>query len=187
MQENPPPVIDPTTNVLSLVSAAGRRMDDLRAAEQRRMDDVMDLRDKLRKAEARRVDDLLDMTSRHAAELREAESKRLDAIRTTDTAAMAMATERAAAQATVLARQLTDSQEAFRILVQQTAEGLRKLLDVHTDEANKRFADLEATKYTSLGRSGLSTPLLIAIALGAGGLIGFFVQMLFKVVGHLTP
>lgn len=66
LQEESPskiPLIDPTANVLSLVTAAMARQDDLRLAETRRIDDLLTERRQTdsdaKRAEAARIDALL--------------------------------------------------------------------------------------------------------------------------------
>lgn len=80
--------IDPTQNVKELVALEMRRQDDLRDAE------------------ARRVDDLMELRADYDAQLRIAEAKRIDAIRAVDVNAVSVASERANQQASVLANQV---------------------------------------------------------------------------------
>lgn len=146
-------VIDPTSNVLSLVSAAVERIDDLRKAESLRVDD-------LRKAETRRVDGQSMLRAEYEEKLREAEAKRIDAIRAVDVNAVAVASERAAAQASVLATQVSASAETLRSLVatsaQATATQLQQIITPITD----RLALLEKAQYTGAGKEGVTDPLM---------------------------
>ncbi len=98
-----PPIIDPTANVLSLVAAEGRRLDEQRMAS-----------DKLNEVRDRHQNDLTDLERRHRLELRELETKfrdaersaekaRIDAQRAEDKAAIALATQRGEATAAALA------------------------------------------------------------------------------------
>jgi hypothetical protein len=79
---------DPTINVLHIVKLSVKRLDDLR------------------KAESRRVNEQMASSHQHSAELRELEAKRIDAIRAVDVQAVASANEKAIQQADVLAKQL---------------------------------------------------------------------------------
>ncbi len=97
-------VIDPTSNVLDLVEAAVKRQDDLRAADGRRIDEIMALH------------------VYYAERLAEAETKRLDAIRAVDTAAVQLANEKAASTAAVLAKQVSES--ALALSVSAGAKGV---------------------------------------------------------------
>lgn len=100
-------VRDPTQNVMKLVEAASRRIDDLIVAGFRRIDELrsMDSRraDELREAESRRVNEQLTLRADYEERLRNAEAKRIDAIRAVDVNAVAVASQRASDQATVLA------------------------------------------------------------------------------------
>ena len=98
-----PPVIDPTANVLQLVAAEGRRLDEMRTASDR----LNEVRDK-------HQNDLTDLERRHRLEIRELETKfrdkereaekaRIDAQRAEDKAAIALATQRGEATASALA------------------------------------------------------------------------------------
>jgi hypothetical protein len=121
-------VVDPTANVLLLVEAANRRQDDLRSAESRRVDEQAILRD------------------RHAAELRAAESARLDAIRAVDVANAASAALITSAQATTLAAQVEASRQA-------TAAALATALAPIT----ATLAELQRVQYEQQGQKVAST------------------------------
>ena len=99
LRDEPEKIIDPTANVLALVSAAMTRQDDLRIAEIRRQDDLNRMRDeyetKLRSAEARRIDAV-------AA----AEARRLDALLAAQNNAVALANTRAELTAAALAERV---------------------------------------------------------------------------------
>lgn len=101
-----PEVFDPTKNVLQLVEAAVKRLDDLREAD------------------TKHVKELMQVRADHANELREAESKRLNAIREVDVNAVAVATASANTQAAILAKQLTemDAKVAARMALVEKAQ-----------------------------------------------------------------
>jgi hypothetical protein len=69
------PVVDPTQNVLNVLAAAVGRQDDLRTSEQRHLERLTEVR------------------MQYDRELREAEAKRIDAIRAVDVAAVGRAAE----------------------------------------------------------------------------------------------
>lgn len=146
------PTVDPTQNVLDLVLAAVKRIDDLREAETRRVND-------LRLAESRRVDEQAELRTNYGEKLREAEAKRIDAIRVVDVNAVAVASERAAAQATVLATQVSQSAEALRALVASTAATFAQQSQNTAQQLTDRIALLEKVQYETTGRSGVSNPL----------------------------
>ncbi len=102
--------IDPTKNVLDLVEAAIRRVDDLRMAETRRIDEIIAAEvlraAQLRTEDSKRTEDMaelraahsteiLRLTTSHSKELMEAEAKRIDAIRIIDVAAVSTANDKA--------------------------------------------------------------------------------------------
>lgn len=155
--------VDPTSNVLQLVQAAVRRIDDLRVsdrhhdeqihnAESRRLDD-------LRAAESRRIDEQMILVNQHARELREAEAKRIDAIRAVDVNAVAVASERAVIQATVLATQVSQSADALRTLVSTTAMTMAAAQEAASKQFNERLQQVERTQYETKGKSGVTDPI----------------------------
>src|SRR6185436_3061034 len=96
---------DPTYNVLQTVNAAVQRLNDLAEAEKERNREVMRLNEKV-----------LDLHISYGEKLSLAESKRIDAIRAVDVAAVAIASERQVQQASVLANQVSASAETLRNL-----------------------------------------------------------------------
>lgn len=149
---------DPTTNVLLLVEAAVKRIDDLQ------------------KVEMERVGDQIRLHTEYTKQLAEAESKRIDAIRAVDVGAVAIASERAAAQAIVLANQVVTSAETLRSLVASTAATVASQLAALQTQLTERLALLEKSQYESKGRSGISAPLLMLMAALAGGIVVFLIQ-----------
>lgn len=149
---------DPTENVRELVVAANIRADDLRKAESRRIEDLI-------LAERRRVDESVIALRREAelradfsAQLNLAETKRIDAIRAVDVAAVAIANERAGAQASVLANQVATSAETLRALVATQAAASAQVFATSTSQLSDRISLLERTSYEGQGRSTLADP-----------------------------
>lgn len=124
---------DPTTNVTTLVIATAVRLDDLRIAEQNR------------------INELLTLHMSHANDLRMAESKRIDAIRAVDVNAVVVANERAMAQASVLATQVATSAETLRSLVATTAAAQAQQLSQLTSQLTDRINTLEKSQYERKG------------------------------------
>lgn len=155
-------VIDPTENVMALVAAAVKRLDDLHAANMRR------------------VEQSLDTHTTYAKQLAEAEAKRIDAIRAVDVGAVAVASERAAAQAAVLAQQVVTSAETLRALVASTATTVAAQLQQMSSQLTDRLALLEKSQYENKGKSGITAPLLMVMAALAGGIIVFIVELVIK-------
>jgi hypothetical protein len=133
------PVIDPTRNVLDLVSAAIQRQDDLRAAEQSH------------------VRELLDIRFGYEEKLRDKESARIDAIRAVDVGAVSRAAEVSATQATTLATAQQASADALRAQVEgariATADALAQALA----PIIKSVEDLRAAQYQQQGEKSSRT------------------------------
>jgi hypothetical protein len=136
------PLVDPTANVLSLVSAETKRADDLRMAESRRIDDVMKLR------------------AEYSEKLSNAEAKRIDAIRAVDVGAVAIASDRASQQAAVLANQVVQSAETLRALVATTAGQVATNQQTTANQLNERISALERSQYEKTGLAGVPQQLL---------------------------
>jgi hypothetical protein len=129
-----PPAIDPTANVLSLVSAAMKRQDDLRQME-------AGYQAQLAMAESRRID-----------ALNLAESRRVDARLGAQEQQAALATEKLTNTATTLAAQVVATAEAMRASVAATAEQTSELIGVLRDSHDKRITELEQNRYQLGGR-----------------------------------
>jgi hypothetical protein len=169
------PTVDPTKNVLDLVEAAVRRLDDMAAARDslfqsqvRRLDDLLDERDRLNEARVKRVDDLQMVEARHThemadlrqrfeAELRGKETERIDAIRAVDVGAVARASEVAATQATTLATQVQASAEALRNQVQASASASTIALAAALEPIQKSIEELRRTQYEQQGQKAAQT------------------------------
>jgi hypothetical protein len=127
------PVIDPTQNVLDLVDAAVQRQDDLRLAESRHVREIARLR------------------AEYTAELRRAETARIDAIRAVDVGAVNRAAEIAAQQATTLANQVATSAETLRNQVSAAAAAANAALSAALEPIQKDIADLRRAQYEAQG------------------------------------
>ena len=127
-------VVDPTRNVLDLVKAGNERQDDLRELEGR-------WRDKL---DAERAD--------YDEKLREAEAKRIDAIRAVDVAASQQGRTEAEARATALAAQVAASAEAMRNQVAAAASAAQTSLTAALEPIQKDIIDLRRFQYEGVGQ-----------------------------------
>ena len=127
------PVIDPTANVLALVDAAVQRQDDLRAAE----------KDHVR--------EIISLNAEHAKDLREAESKRIDAIRAVDVQATVRAAEVASETAKTLQAQVVASAEALRLAVSVATEAQSKALTAATTPLVSAVEELRRAQYETAG------------------------------------
>jgi hypothetical protein len=160
------PVVDPTANVIALTEAAVKRLDDLRAAEQR-----------FNEAERRHMQELLEMHAEFTAQLSQAESGRIDAIRAVDVGNVQRAAEVAGAQA-----------EALRNQVAAAAAAAATALSAALDPIQKDIADLRRAQYEAQGQKtqvvearagsgamiaaiGLGITILLALMTVAGAII----------------
>jgi len=153
------PVIDPTANVIALTDAAVKRIDDLRDAEAR-----------FAKAENAHIREILDLIGTFTAQLREAESGRIDAIRAVDVGNVQRAAEVAGAQA-----------EALRNQVAAAAAAAATALSAALDPIQKDIADLRRAQYEAQGKQGQIVEAR-GITGAAIGLIGLGVSILMALV-----
>jgi DNA recombination-dependent growth factor C len=151
---------DPTYNVRMLVETSIEHVEEIRQSELKSIEKQMTIH--------------IENINR----LIEAEAKRIDAIRVIDTNAVAIASEKAASQAEVLANQLVASTESLRVLVASTNASIAQQLTQISTQLTERITLLEKVQYENQGRSGISTPLLMLIAGLVGGLVVFIVQQL---------
>jgi cobalamin biosynthesis Mg chelatase CobN len=133
------PVIDPTANVLALVSAAIKRQDDLREQESRHVREVLKVR------------------AAYDKELRLAESARLDAIRAVDASAVQRASDVAGTAASTLASQVTAAAVTLRGQVDAAATAAAAALVTALEPITKSIEDLRRTQYQGVGEKVAQT------------------------------
>lgn len=138
--------MDPTANVRELLHLSSDRADQLRLAESVRVNQLME-------AEQKRVDGQILLRAEYEAKLAVGEQRRIDAIRSVDVNAVGVASERAAAQAAVLATQVSASAETLRALVATTANSQAQQLSILTNQITERIAILERNQYEKGGSS----------------------------------
>jgi len=162
-------VIDPTKNVLDLVSAAITRQDDLRRQEGNALREVIGLRAEMALRQ-----------NQHDKELRTAEAARIDAIRSIDVGAVNRAAEVATAQAATLATQVAVSAETLRTQVAATATAGTVGLAAALEPIQKDIADLRRAQYEAQGQktqivetrsSAASSGMWIGLVLSASALM----------------
>jgi hypothetical protein len=152
-------VVDPTQNVLDLVDAAVRRLDDLRAVTL----------DALRREAEMRAD--------YEGRLRTAETARIDAIRAVDVGAVNRAAEVSAAQALTLATQVATSAETLRTQVAAAATASNVALAAALEPIQKDIADLRRVQYETAGGKDRTADTRLNIGAILGGLSVFMVLM----------
>lgn len=131
-------------------------------------------------SEVQNLEKQMDIHFEYIDKKTEAESKRIDAIRAVDTGAVALASEKVAAQAAVLESQFIASAEALRNLVASTSIAVAQQLSQVSTHLTDRIALLEKSQYENKGRSGISVPLLMVISGFTGGVVVFIVQKLIS-------
>lgn len=165
MEENKPDSIssqgssafsDPTYNVLQLVNASVKRIDDI---SQLRYDGL--LKEMALNKEIMTLHVTYSEKLRSADEkLSLAESKRIDAIRAVDVGAVAIASEKQTAQAAVLANQLTASADTLRNLVATTATTVNEQFKSVTNQLMEKISLLEKSQYVGMGKERITDPLM---------------------------
>lgn len=126
-------VIDPSDNVLALVQAAVKRLDDLRGTES-------EWERRFLEAELKHLRFEMVLRATHAKEMREGESERLDAIRTVDVGAVATAAVAQQIAATALAKTVVDQ-----------AEALRSVMDTKFSLMQTTISELQRFQFESVG------------------------------------
>jgi hypothetical protein len=163
IQRGPGGAVDPTANVLALVEAAVKRLNDLQAASDMLRSLETKRTDDLRAAESRRIDEQLVLRSEYQDKLAMAEAKRIDAIRSVDVNAVAVASERASAQAAVLANQVAQSADALRTLVASTATTMATQAATAAQQFTERLTLLERSQYEGKGKNLVGDPQLAVL------------------------
>jgi cobalamin biosynthesis Mg chelatase CobN len=164
------PVIDPTKNVLQLVEAAMKRVDDLSTAMVRRQDD-------LREAASRHSSEMAALRAEYQAELRQAETERINAIRAVDVAAVQQASSVQETRATALAAQVAASAEAMRNQVQAAATAAATSLAAALEPVQKDIADLRRAQYEAQGVKAQTTDARAGVS-NATAIIGAVVAII---------
>lgn len=144
--------IDPTANVLSLVEAANKRQDDLRAA-----------RVEFTAAVTRHAEQLANLREMHAKELREAEAARVNAIRQVDVLAVNTAADRASAAIQALAATTSSNAETLRAMVANTAATIATQTAQTVSAITDRLTALERTSYTGMGKQAVADPQMVEL------------------------
>lgn len=168
------PVVDPTKNVLDLVEASIRRQDDLRTAAEKLFQaktDAAERLDHLRyeraqdaaRALADKLESEAKLRSDYDQKLREAESKRIDAIRLVDVNAVSEDRRRTGEQAVALATQVSQSADTVRALVASTKTSTDLSVSQVTQALSQRITTLEQAGYQQAGKQTISDPALLAL------------------------
>lgn len=148
------PVTDPTKNVLELVAAAIQRQDDLRTQESVHIREIIDIR------------------AQYDQKLREAETARIDAIRTVDVGNVTRAAEVAAAQAATLASQLETTRIATATSLGAALEPIQKdIAELRKSQYELAGAKVQNTESRGFSQWAVGAAFTAVVAIVA--LIGF--------------
>jgi N-acetylglutamate synthase/N-acetylornithine aminotransferase len=160
---------DPTKNVLDLVNASIKRLDDIQILQFKRVEErIAD--------EIKRVEDLFDSNIAHAKEINVAEKGRIDAIRVMDAKAISVAADQAHDMAKTLAEQLSVKTEALRDYISTVQTNVIGQRTIIIDHLSERISILEQNQFKGQGRSEVSKSILAAVAVIVGSLITIFAQ-----------
>jgi anti-sigma-K factor RskA len=179
-------VVDPTKNVLDLVEAAVKRIDDLRAVNDRLIEERIKRQDDLRTLASSHVKELAELRSKYEIMLGEKETQRIDAIRAVDVGAVGRASEVAAAQASTLATQVQVSAETLRGQVAASATAAAGALAVALEPIQKSIDELRRIQYEQQGQKAAqsegrdSNQWTIGIIMGAALTITTIILHFFK-------
>lgn len=150
------PAIDPTKNVLQLVEAASKRTDDLANLRQEFLVSMV------REAIAN-VKEGVALRSEHSADLRRAESARIDSIRQVDREEVVKTAAAAQQAIQALAVQTSTLADTLRNQVAATATAASTQLAATTDEIGKRLSALERAQSEGTGKQAVSDPQLAVL------------------------
>lgn len=134
--------VDPTENVKALSEASNKRQDDLRVAQ-----------DRLTEARLNHLAEIVALHAAHAAQIREAESSRLDAIRLVDVSARDAAAQRALDAIRILEATTATMRETLRADVAVTASTIATQSAARDSRIDERISKLELAMSKGEGRS----------------------------------
>jgi hypothetical protein len=160
---------DPTKNVLELVNAAVKRLDDLhgaealrgkdlQAAETRRVNDLLVAHDRYVTAQIHHVEATAALRAEHAKEINVLESNRLNAIREVDVLARNTAADRAADAIATLATTTATNADNIRSTMLSTATAVAAQNTNTISGLAEQIAALQKTSYEGKGREAYSDP-----------------------------
>jgi hypothetical protein len=134
------PVIDPTRNVLDLVEAAVKRIDDVFAVQISKIEALAELR-------AQHVKEVAEIREKHNSELNNKEASRLDSIRQIDQSNQTAQAKVALDAIQANAKQVTDLATSVASSIATTFDGLAK-----------RTAALELSSAEGIGKTRVKDP-----------------------------
>jgi hypothetical protein len=153
---------DPTQNVLDLVRAAVKRLDDLREQAEKFQERINLLENKrlddLRAGESRRVDEEAKMRADFEIAMAVKEAGRLDSIRQVDRDDVSKTAAQVNVATSTLASRTTDLQTTLAKAVTDAAAATEARFSQFQSETNKRLSSLEAGSSERQGKSTVVDP-----------------------------
>lgn len=173
------PVVDPTKNVLDLVTAAVTRLDDMTALRA----ELSNEKARSLRREAKWQAKVGALRANHQTALDALEAKRLDAIRQVDQLAVKTEADRSAAAITALATSAATTAETLRNAVNTSATNLATQLTNTVNSITERIASLEKLSYTGQGRQAVVDPQMTDISMELRKLVAVNASHTGKVEG----
>ena len=153
------PLIDPTANVLSLVTAAMQRQDDLRDSENKRIDEVRRIEERYGLQISALQGKLADAESKRIDALNSAERLRVDSVLAEQKNAVALANQKAEVTASVLRDSVSTTRQALEERVSKVEQNQYQGAGIAIQRSEGR-----ATNQYWVG-------MLVTIAFGLGALL----------------
>ena len=144
---------DPTRNVLQLVEAAVKRLDDIQILQMNRLNEK------------------LDAHIEYERQLSKAEKGRINAIRDMDSKAIEVASAQARESAGVLAKQLTTSINGLRELIESVQTSLVSQRNLLVAQLSERISALEKNQYQAQGKNEISKTVLAFVSALIGSIV----------------
>lgn len=191
------PVIDPTRNVLDLVKALEKRMEEVKGLTDKNIDTRFTSMEKLIELENQiaklnydhNADNIrqntasIELRAQYQAKLDDKETARVDAIQAVSQAAVKTEADRAQQAVTTLATAQAATAETLRAAVNTTATNIALQLDRTTSAIVDRIAQLEKAQYTGAGRAGVADPQVEALRADVARLTSTYAQGAGKTEG----
>ena len=154
------PTVDPTKNVLDLVKAESKYQDAMREAADKLAVAEYKRIDELRAINNRRIDEQSAMRADFAEKLSRAESSRLDSIRQVDRDDVSKTAASNNTAINTLAKQTTDLSTTLAKQVADTATATESRQTAFAAEITKRLSSLELSSSERTGKQQVSDPQL---------------------------
>lgn len=152
------PTVDPTKNVLDLVEASIKRIDDMAVLTGLLVEARLKVVEETAKLRAEHNAEIDRLRAEHQSVQDDKESRRLDSVRQVDQMAVRNESDRSALAITALASSAAVTAETLRSAVNTSAANLATQLDRTVSAITERIASLEKSSYQGIGRAGVADP-----------------------------